>query len=156
MKSEFQGKYLRLIGICLIFFLASFRMNQGKITSEQGIRLSVTGLRNNDGHVLVCLFREGEGFPDEVEKAFRREKMSISQKTSGILFKDVPGGNYAIAILHDENDDQKMNKNFFGLPKEGYGFSNNVMGTFGPPSYSRAKFAHSPGGITGVSIEARY
>ncbi len=71
-------------------------------------------------------------------------------------FTGLPTGNYAIAILHDENDDMKMNTNFLGLPKEGYGFSNNVMGAFGPPGYNKANFNYTAGTATAISIKARY
>jgi uncharacterized protein (DUF2141 family) len=57
-----------------------------------------------------------------------------------VVFENLPAGDYAISILHDVNKDGKMNTNFMGIPKEGYGFSNNVMGTMGPPSFEKAKF----------------
>ena len=109
-------------------------------TSKGSLTVRITGLRNNQGHVLISLFKEGMGYPDKPEKAYRKEQLSISSNASVAVFGNIPPGDYAIAILHDENDDLKMNKNWLGLPKEGYGFSNNVMGTFGPPSYNKAKF----------------
>lgn len=75
---------------------------------------------------------------------------------ASITFEAIPYGRYAIAILHDENDDMKMNKNFFGLPREGYGFSNNVMGTLGPPSFGKSSFLHNPGLRTSIIIKTRY
>jgi uncharacterized protein (DUF2141 family) len=47
-----------------------------------------------------------------------------------------------VAVLHDENNDHKMNLSVFGLPKEGYAFSNNAMGLAGPPSFQKASFLH--------------
>ena len=123
---------------------------------EEGISIHITGLRNNKGHVLVSLFRDGKGYPDEPEKAVRKLRLEIRNQAGSALVTGIPPGIYAVAILHDENDDLKMNKNFFGLPKEGYGFSNNVMGTFGPPSFSRASFTHRVQQKTEVRIRARY
>ncbi|MBK7290922.1 MAG: DUF2141 domain-containing protein [Chitinophagaceae bacterium] len=57
------------------------------------------------------------------------------QQNSNCFFRRPCFWQLSIAILHDENDDGKMNSNFLGLPKEGYGFSNNVMGNFGPPLF---------------------
>ncbi len=105
---------------------------------------------------MISLFKEGEGFPDKPEKAFQKAKLEIKNKTATILFTGMPAGEYAIAMMHDENDDQKLNKNFFGIPKEGYGFSNNAMGTFGPPSYNKASFEHKTGEVTELNIRARY
>lgn len=124
--------------------------------AEEGIRITVTHLHNEKGHVLVSLFKDGTGYPDEATKAFRKIKLDISGKKASVLFTGLPAGNYAVSILHDENDDQKMNKNSFGIPKEGYGFSNNVVGALGPPSWSRASFAHKPGVLTLREIRARY
>lgn len=53
---------------------------------------------------------------------------------------DIPEGTYAIGIFVDVNDNNKMDKNFLGIPKEQYGFSNNAKGTFGPPSFDDASF----------------
>lgn len=124
--------------------------------AEDGITINITNLRNDRGHVLVSLYKEGEGFPDKAEKAFRKERVAISNKKAIVQFSTVPAGNYAVAILHDENDDAKMNKTWLGLPKEGYGFSNNVMGALGPPAYSKASFKHTTGQSTTIEIKTRY
>ncbi len=123
---------------------------------EEGIRITVSNLHNEKGHVLVSLYKDGTGYPDDATRAFRKIKLDISGKKAAVLFTGLPAGNYAVSILHDENDDQKMNKSNLGIPKEGYGFSNNVVGAFGPPSWSRASFAHKPGMLTQKEIRARY
>ncbi len=124
--------------------------------NESGLNVNITDLRNNKGHVLISLYKDGKGYPDEPEQAFRVAQLSINSSSVSISFTGLPSGNYAIAILHDENGDRKMNTNFLGLPKEGYGFSNNVMGLFGPPSYSRAVFYYSAKERIILSIRARY
>jgi len=143
----------RIILITLLITLvsASFRS-----LPDEGIKLTITNLRNDKGFVLISLFKEGVGFPDQADKAFRKDKVAIYNKMAVIIFPELPPGNYAIAILHDENDDKKMNKNVVGLPREGYGFSNNVMAPFGPPSYRRASFKHPGKTLTELSIRARY
>ncbi len=136
------------------FFLLT--LTSFHLSTDAGLKVTITNLRNNKGHVLISLFKDGVGYPDKPEKAFKKEKVSISNNTAVLNLPALPSGNYAIAILHDENDDQKMNTNFFGLPKEGYGFSNNVMGTFGPPGYSKAKFSYSANTSAVISIKVRY
>lgn len=123
---------------------------------NEGIRIDITRLRNNNGHVLISLFKDGNGYPDNGEKAVRKAKISIKDKTAWVVFTGLPAGKYAVAILHDENDDQQMNKTGLGLPKEGYGFSNNVMGAFGPPSFARAGFLYTGKELTKVSVRTRY
>ncbi len=121
----------------------------------KGIRVEITGLRNNNGYVLVSVFKEGNGFPDQAEKAVRKAKLGINNRKAAIVFNDIQPGQYAISILHDENGDQKMNTNGLGIPKEGYGFSNNVTGAFGPPSFKRASFKFN-GDLSAVTIKTRY
>jgi uncharacterized protein (DUF2141 family) len=126
------------------------------IRYDVGLSITITGLRNNKGYVLISLFSSSAGFPDKPEKAIRRAKITAGNKSSVCIFTGLPTGMYAVAILHDENGDQKMNTNFFGIPKEGYGFSNNVMGSMGPPSYRKASFSYSEGAAQNISIKTRY
>ena len=142
--------------VSVILLLALFPLQAFRKPAEEGIRISVINLRNEKGHVLVSLFRDGAGYPDDATKAFRKIKLEISGKKASVLFTGLPAGSYAVSILHGENDDQKLNKTNLGLPKEGYGFSNNVVGAFGPPSWSRASFAHKQGGLTVREIRTRY
>lgn len=138
------------VTVCLTFFTSL------RPIPETGIRLTITNLRNDRGFVLISLYKDGTGYPDDADKAYKKDKVAIYNKRAVIIFPDAPAGSYAVAILHDENNDQKMNKNGLGLPKEGYGFSNNVVGAFGPPSYRRSSFQHAAGGLTEISIKARY
>ncbi|MBL7746796.1 MAG: DUF2141 domain-containing protein [Chitinophagaceae bacterium] len=147
MKTVFLSILLSLLALAGFSFMR---------VPEEGIKVSVTNLRNNNGHVLISLFREGSGYPDEPEKAIRKGRVIIKDNKAWIIFTGIPAGSYAVAILHDENDDQKMNKNGLGLPKEGYGFSNNVMGAFGPPSYSRASFKFNSTSLAQITIKTRY
>lgn len=56
------------------------------------------------------------------------------------VFQNLPAGEYAVSVYHDENNNKKMDTNFFGIPKEGVGASNNARGHLGPPKYKDAKF----------------
>ncbi len=149
-------KVLVICRIALLFLLLLISLAAESINQHATLNVNITKLRNNKGHVLISLFKEGAGYPDEPEKAFRKEKLVIKDNKASHVFTGLPAGEYAIAILHDENDDLKMNKTWLGLPKEGYGFSNNVMGTFGPPSYSKAMFSVNTGKTTLQEIRTRY
>jgi uncharacterized protein (DUF2141 family) len=140
----------------LKLLIVLFFILQGFISLQDGINISVTNLRNNKGYVLISLFKDGVGYPDNTDKAFRKGQVSIKDGKASIAFYGLPKGTYAVAILHDENNDQKMNKSGLGLPKEGYGFSNNVMGAFGPPSFNRASFKYAGSGLSQVNIRTKY
>ncbi len=123
---------------------------------NQNLKVTIIKLHSNSGVVLVSLFKDGLGYPDNPEKAFGKEKAYIVDKTATIIFKSVPPGSYAVAILHDENNNQRMDKNVLGIPKEGYGFSNNASAAFGPPSYRKASFIHTDKSQTSIQLKAKY
>ena len=57
-----------------------------------------------------------------------------------IKFDSIPAGTYVLSCIHDENSNSVLDQNVFGIPTEGYGFSNNPGITFGQPSFSQVKF----------------
>ena len=60
-----------------------------------------------------------------------------------VIFENLKPGKYAISVLHDTNNNKDMDRNKLGIPKEGFGFSNNVTGAMGPPSFERAQYRFS-------------
>ena len=54
--------------------------------------------------------------------------------------KNVPAGEYAIAVMHDENGNEDLDFDSYGMALEGYGFSNEAMGEQGPPDFQEAAF----------------
>ena len=111
--------------------------------SEAGaaIEVRVTGLRSDEGQVLVSLFASPEGFPSSHEKALRHQIAEPDQGSCTVVFEDVPTAPYAVSVLHDENGNSKLDTGLFGVPKEGYGVSMNPKPGMGPPSYDDAMFA---------------
>jgi len=140
-----------LLGILLVGLFGSFSP-----AVNQNLKVTITKLHNNNGVVLVSLFKDGKGYPDEPTEAYGKEKGYIVDKSATVIFKGVPPGSYAVAILHDENNNQQMDKNILGIPKEGYGFSNNASAPFGPPSYKKASFTHTDNRPTEIQIKAKY
>lgn len=89
------------------------------------LHIKVTGLRNEEGHVRVVLFNSDEGFPGNWRKAYRLSEEGISNGEALVPFNEVPYGKYAVIILHDENDNDRLDVNeLTHLPKEGLGMSN--------------------------------
>jgi len=144
IKNILSGTFI--IALLLIF-------SSGFAQSSQ-LQVELSGLRNNKGHVLVSLFKSDEGFPDDPSKAVQKLKVAVDGSKATAKFDAVPSGVYAVAVLHDENDDLKMDKNFVGIPKEGFGFSNNVMRLTGPPSFKEASFEHGKNQV--VAIQMKY
>ena len=118
------------------------------------LMVKVSGLRNDQGRVAVALFSSAAAFPRQ-EKALRGQLVRISRGRAAVTFRDLAPGTYAVAVLHDENDNAKMDFNFLGMPLEGYGFSNDAAALFGPPSFGSAAFRLLARPSV-VSISARY
>ncbi|MCB8994642.1 MAG: DUF2141 domain-containing protein [Bacteroidales bacterium] len=111
---------------------------QAQAQSTGNIEIRITGLRNPKGKVSVNLFNQKDGFPDDPMKSFGWKTVSILPDTVVIVFEDLPYGTYAVSVLHDENGNGKMEKNFFGIPREGFAFSNNDTPRIKSPSFSDA------------------
>jgi uncharacterized protein (DUF2141 family) len=112
--------------------------------AKGSITVEITNLRNAKGHVLITLYDKSEGFPEKGAKtAAGKTKVSIQNGKAIATFDNMPAGNYAVATMHDENDNVKMDFNILHMPKEGYGFSNDAKGTMGPPSFKDASFQHN-------------
>jgi uncharacterized protein (DUF2141 family) len=121
-------------------------------TTNVGIK--VNGLRSVKGNVLVCLTANPKAFPD-CSKDPNAARASIAAAQAGDMRMAVPRpGGYAIALVHDENANGKLDTSL-GLPKEGFGFSRNPTIVFGPPSFSAAQFTVSAAGAD-QSVKMKY
>ena len=105
------------------------------------ITVTITGLRSEKGKLYLSLYNSDEGYPKKASAAFRLSSAPISDGKATIMLDDIPKGIYAIACYHDENNNGKLDTNFFGIPAEGTGASNNARGSWGPPKFRDAKFA---------------
>jgi len=102
--------------------------------------VTVDGVRSAVGHVRGAVFDRKEGFPDQESAALRGAAVEIKDDRIEVRFDALPYGEYAVSLYHDENDDQRLNKKLFGIPKEGYGVSNNVVHAMRPPRFDEAIF----------------
>lgn len=128
-----MGTLIKL-AVILIMSLVSY---QAQSQDTYSLTIKVEDADSNKGKMFFALYDE-EG--DFLDKAIKATKSKISQKASTITFEDIPEGIYAVSIFHDENDNGKLDSNFFGIPKEDYGCSNDATGFMGPPKWKDAKF----------------
>jgi len=99
------------------------------------------GLESSRGKLLAQLANDAASFDGEGEsESYRSAEVKVVDEQAVVVFEGVPHGDYALKVFHDENDNQKLDTNFVGMPKEKFGFSNDAMGRFGPPSYEQARF----------------
>ena len=136
--------------ILLLGALLSYSMAWAQNTLE----IKIDKIKNNNGNIIVGLYNKDNHFPRNANdgKIVKADKNGVT-----VVFKDLKPGTYAVSVLHDENENKDMDQNKLGIPKEGFGFSNNVMGAIGPPSFNKA---HIDIGAdkkdTSISIDMKY
>jgi uncharacterized protein (DUF2141 family) len=121
--------------ICLLLINFSFSFAQEN--ENQNLTVNVSNLNSNDGKVFIAIYDSEDSF---LNKGFKSYVTKIENNSCSVTFENIPSGNYAISLYHDENDNNKMDSNFMGIPKEDYGCSNNAKGFMGPPKWEDAKF----------------
>ncbi len=99
--------------------------------------VNVTNFKNNQGKVMIGIYNGQENF---MKKSVFRKSSTIQDNSAKVVFENLPSGEYAISLYHDENENNKLDTGWFGIPNEGYGCSNNAKGMMGPPKYEDAKF----------------
>ena len=111
----------------------------GSFVQAQNVSLEVkmTGFKNNTGVVKVGLYDAEANFLKAVYKSI---KSDIKDNSATVTFTAIPKGTYAVSIYHDENKNDVMDRNSFGIPSEDYGTSNGATGFMGPPKFEDAKF----------------
>jgi uncharacterized protein (DUF2141 family) len=113
-------------------------------SSCPGIHVKILGIRNSAGTVACALFKGPEGFPTEyMHSATNIMMMKVQDRQARCDFADIPSGTYALAVIHDENKDGKLEANWVGVPTEGYGFSNDAKALMSAPSFDAASFPYN-------------
>lgn len=121
-----------------------------------GIHVKILDIRNSNGTVACALFEAPKGFPTEYLH-FSTNIMIIKIRKSQARcdFEDIPPGKYAMVVVHDENMNGKLDTNWAGFPREGYGFSNDATALLGAPSFSDASF-HYDGRSINMTMRLNY
>lgn len=126
----------------------------GGASAPGRVDITLDGLRSGKGNVLVCMTADASRFPKcQNDPAARRLVVPAAQARS-FEFEGVPSGDYAIALVHDENGNRRLDT-AARIPTEGVGFSRNPRLFFGPPSFRSAEFdVH--GGAVREQVKLKY
>ena len=128
--------------LVFIFILITFvSFNKKDVDKNYSLTIKVKHLRTSKGVVQFALYNKEGSIPDEKYKRYYKKKIApITKDSSIVIFSNLSEGKYAINILHDENENGKIDKGFL-LPKEGIGFSNyQSIGMRNRPKFSKASF----------------
>lgn len=92
------------------------------------------GVKTSEGRISVAIYNESENFL-KFDRVFKADSVRARKGITYLSIDDLPEGEYALAIFHDENGNNKLDTNWLGIPKEAVGFSRASMKAFGPPSF---------------------
>ena len=119
------------------------------------IHVHVHGIRNAQGTVKAVLYGpEPETFLVKGKKA-DREREPAQEGFMTLCVAAPKEGKYAVVVYHDENDNHKFDRNWIGLPIEGFGVSNDPTLFLAPPSFEESAFEVN-GALTNVEVEIKY
>jgi uncharacterized protein (DUF2141 family) len=118
------------------------------------LSIIVEGIQDCRGDVLLACFNSPENWM-HMDNLFKGEcqPCPASGDTVRFTLSNCPHGTYACCVLIDSNANQKMDFNILGYPIEAFAFSNDAVGSFGPPAFAEAAFEHS--GETNIHISLR-
>ena len=113
--------------------------------APSSLDVSIVGLRNLNGNILICLTANAGAFPNCKADVLARKLIVPAAKAGSVRFADLAPGAYALSLIHDENANGKLDMVLM-IPREGFGFSGNPAVVFGPPKFAAARFGVGLGG----------
>jgi uncharacterized protein (DUF2141 family) len=141
--------------VVLVAFVVDARPASADAPST--IVLEVSTFRNRSGMLGCQLYDSANGFPDKWPSAANmQQRVAVSGATTSCTFPNMPPGTYAAAVIHDENSNNKLDKNFLGVPTEGYGISQNHLHALRAPTWDESKFVVAPQSVVTTRISLRY
>lgn len=105
--------------------------------SAADLNLRVQDVPSAQGRILVAVYDSAGSF---LKRPARAVQVPAAAGSLDVVIKDLPPGEYGIALFHDSNGNGKMDMNAMGIPAEDHAFSNNALGNMGPPSFEQVKF----------------
>jgi uncharacterized protein (DUF2141 family) len=131
-------RFLSIIVFCLaaLLRLGAAEANVDCCT----LTITVASMNSSKGVLGIVIFDKAKGWPEDVSSSFRHLSFPAHEGTQTVSISNLPPGKYAVALIHDVNENKKLDKNFFGKPKEQWGMSNNPAAKFIAPPIEKAFF----------------
>src|SRR3954465_10260109 len=122
------------------YFVITLLLSVGIVRSygQTSLEVTVKNIKGKKGSIMIGLFTTEQDF---LKKAVYGKIVKPVGTEVTVVFDNLPSGDYAVSVIHDENGNGTLDTNALGIPKEGFAFGNNAMGNFGPPAFSQAKIA---------------
>lgn len=120
------------------YFIITIMLIAGtaRLYGQSTLEVTVKNIKGKKGSIMIGLFTTEQDF---MKKAVYGKIVKPAGNEVTVVFDNLPSGDYAVSVIHDENGNGTLDTNALGIPKEGFAFGNNAMGNFGPPAFSQAK-----------------
>src|SRR4051794_28948730 len=138
----------------LVCLLASSSLAEPPRTAQ--LTVDILGLHSDKGKVFTAIYCGEAGFPGDFKKTCANKGVSAKGRRVHLVFEGLPAGEVAVSMFHDENSNNSLDRNFLGIPKEGWGASRDAKANFGPPSYKDARLRLGPGEHKQIAIHVQY
>jgi len=131
-----------MLGTITILTFTMQVFSQVPMSSKDTLTINAGNFKSDSGQAVVMLFRKEDDLP---AKPFMKTTGAIHNLKSVFIFADIPFGEYAAILLHDENSNGMVDHSWLGFPKEPLGFSNGWELTIfsGMPSFAKLVFEFS-------------
>jgi uncharacterized protein (DUF2141 family) len=138
-----QSKLLRMIAMVGVMFIIVrlAPLTVAGVSAElHSLTVAIDGVANSKGVVGVLVFNSARGWPEHVSAAFRSKAVAAHEGRTELTITGLPTGDYAVVVLHDENENKKLDRNWLGKPTEQWGMSNNPEYFLSAPSFEESRF----------------
>jgi len=129
---HFDCRAMRQLWVLPLFLVTQLR-------AQHEIAVEVFNVASSEGKISVALYNKEDSFL-KFEEVYASASSKAKTGQTQVVLKNIPNGNYAIALFHDRNGNNKLDTNWMGIPKEKVAFSNAKMKLFGPPSFEECDF----------------
>ena len=123
----------------ILFLSLLLSINLLLLSQSYNVSLTISGIESVEGTINIGLFNDEDNFPKSGGE-IQVYTIKVNGLEESIVMDKLTAGDYAISLYHDRNADKVCNRNFIGIPKEGYGFSNNFKPLFRAPRFEDCLF----------------
>ncbi|MFK5893328.1 MAG: DUF2141 domain-containing protein [Pseudomonadota bacterium] len=123
----------------ILFIFSIFVLLNANVYAQNKVTVKVTNIQSDKGTIYIGFYKPNDDFPNHEAKHIKKSVKPLNSGVS-LVVTDLDAGTYAVAVLHDINDNDELDNNFIGIPKEPYGFSKNIHHTFSAPTFDECKF----------------
>ncbi len=149
---------MRRLSLLTLCFLSFLNFAQARNVKIPRLEVRVDGIKDLKGEIGVALWNSKLGYPTHLEHAYEAEWIPVKGGGKAVVavFATMPAVEYAVSVVHDTNGNRKVDRGFFGFPKEGVGFSNDQKVVMSAPRNDKSKFPLVAGENTSIVIKLDY